>query len=60
MASDESESIGSDIPAQPIEDTKAPDEQVNGELQEKVEEEAEPNEDDGEGEGEASEQEEGV
>lgn len=35
------ESNGSDIPAKPIEDTKAVDEQVNGELQDKVEEESE-------------------
>ncbi|KAF7504389.1 hypothetical protein GJ744_002255 [Endocarpon pusillum] len=33
------ESVGSDIPAKAVEDTKAAEEQVNGELQEKVEEE---------------------
>ena len=55
MSDEENESFGSDIPAKPIEDTQAPDEQVNGELQEKVEE-TEPKEDDED----ASEQEEGV
>ncbi|KAL9626719.1 MAG: hypothetical protein Q9164_007809, partial [Protoblastenia rupestris] len=39
------ESVGSDIPARPIEDTKAVEEQVNGELQDKVEEEGDANED---------------
>lgn len=52
----DAESVGSDIPAKPIEDTTAPEEQVNGELQEKVEEEIEAKEDDTE----ASVEEEGV
>jgi hypothetical protein len=43
------ESNGSDIPAKPIEDTKAAEEQVNGELQDKVEAESEANHDDEEG-----------
>lgn len=42
----DAESVGGDIPAQPIEDTGAAEEQVNGELQEKVEEESEAKEDD--------------
>jgi hypothetical protein len=42
----DAESDGSEIPAQPIEDTKAAEEQVNGELQDKVEEESEAKEDD--------------
>jgi hypothetical protein len=40
------ESGGSEIPAQTIEDTKAAEEQVNGELQDKVEEESEAKDDD--------------
>lgn len=43
----DAESNGGDIPANAIEDTKAVEEQVNGELQERVEEEVEAtNEDD--------------
>ncbi len=50
------ESAGSDIPANAIEDTKAAEEQVKEELQDKVEEELESKDDDEE----ASEEEEGV
>ena len=52
----DAESVGSDIPAKPIEDTKAAEKQVNGELQEKVEEELEAKGD----EEEASAEDEGV
>lgn len=49
----DAESVGSDIPAKPIEDTKAPEEQVNGELKDKVKEEsAMKNDDDDEDENE--------
>ena len=50
------ESSGSDIPAKPIEETKAAEKQVNGELQERADEEAEEKDDD---EG-SSEEEDGV
>jgi hypothetical protein len=48
------ESDGGEIPSKAIEDTKAPEEQVNGELKERVEEETEEKEDD-EGESNAEE-----
>ena len=49
--------MGSDIPAKPIEDTDAPEEQVNGELKDKVEEESETkdNDEDNDEEGSADE-----
>jgi hypothetical protein len=42
----DAESAGGDIPARPVEDTTAPEEQVNGELQDNIEEGADANEDD--------------
>lgn len=45
------ESVGSDIPARPVEDTKAAEEQVNGELQDKVEEENDAKDDETEASG---------
>jgi hypothetical protein len=54
----DADSVGGDIPARQIEETKADEEQVNGELQDKVEEESEAKEEDEEASEE--EEEEGV